>query len=143
MKRQSILFVLLLLQVLFICAGCGSSDKSAKPETSAIASMNAAAVTEEAAVEEAEEIAEDIPVSDMSVVSNEGIAPVEDVVGVFEGLEDNHTAIFSFDGAETAFYFEDSAVQNVLNEAVIGSTYTLSYDYHDSFGYRIYEITEH
>ena len=143
MKRQSILFILLLLQVLFICAGCGSSDKSAKPETSAIASMNVAAVTEEAAVEEAEEIAEDIPVSDMSVVSNEGIAPVEDVVGVFEGLEDNHTAIFSFDGAETAFYFEDSAVQNVLNEAVIGSTYTLSYDYHDSFGCRIYEITEH
>ena len=69
-------------------------------------------------------------------------APVEDAIGVFEGLEDNHTAIFSFDGAETAFYFEEDAVQNVLYEAVSGSNYTLSYHYDDSLGYVIYEISE-
>ena len=128
MKRQSILLILLLLQVLFICIGCGSTDKSAAPLESAAAAEGAAAVTEEAAVEEAAAPAEAI---------------VEDAIGVFEGLEDNHTAIFSFDGAETAFFFEDPAVHDVLFEAVLGSTYTLSYEYNDSTGYIIYKISEH
>ena len=125
MKRQSIFFILLLLQVLIICVGCGSSEKSAAPESPAAATEEAAAVTEEAA--------------DMEAAAP---APVEDAVGIFEGLEDNHTAIFSFDGAETAFYFEDPAVQNVLFEAVLGSPYTLSYEYDDSLGYVIYKISE-
>lgn len=125
MKRQSIFFILLLLQVLIICVGCGSSEKSAAPESPSAAAEEAAAVTEEAAETEAA-----TP------------APVEDAIGIFEGLEDNHTAIFSFDGAETAFYFEDPAVQNVLFEAVLGSPYTLSYEYDDSLGYVIYKISE-
>lgn len=125
MKRQSIFFILLLLQVLIICVGCGSSDKSAAPESPAAAAEEAASVTEEAADAEAA-----------------APAPVEDAIGIFEGLEDNHTAIFSFDGAETAFYFEDPAVQNVLFEAVLGSPYTLSYEYDDSLGYIIYKISE-
>lgn len=125
MKRQSIFFILLLLQVLMICVGCGSSEKSAAPESPTAAAEEAAAVTEEAA--------------DMEAAAP---APVEDAVGIFEGLEDNHTAIFSFDGAETAFYFEDPAVQNVLFEAVLGSPYTLSYEYDDSLGYVIYKISE-
>ena len=125
MKRQSIFFILLLLQVLMICVGCGSSEKSAAPESPAAAAEEAAAVTEEAADAEAA-----------------APAPVEDAVGIFEGLEDNHTALFSFDGAETAFYFEDPAVQNVLFEAVLGSPYTLSYEYDDSLGYVIYKISE-
>lgn len=125
MKRRSIFLILLLLQVLIICIGCGSTEKSAAPESPAAAPEKAAAVTEEAAVEEAAS-----PVD------------VENAVGVFEGLEDNHTAIFSFDGAETAFYFEDPAVQNVLFEAVAGSSYTLSYEYDDSLGYIISQISE-
>ena len=125
MKRQSIFFILLLLQVLIICVGCGSSEKSAAPESPAAAAEEAAAVTEEAA--------------DMEAAAP---APVEDAIGIFEGLEDNHTALFSFDGAETAFYFEDPAVQNVLFEAVLGSPYTLSYEYDDSLGYVIYKISE-
>ena len=125
MKRQSIFFILLLLQVLMICVGCGSSEKSAAPESPAAAAEEAAAVTEEAADAEAA-----------------APAPVEDAIGIFEGLEDNHTAIFSFDGAETAFYFEDPAVQNVLFEAVLGSPYTLSYEYDDSLGYVINKISE-
>lgn len=108
-----------------ICVGCGSSEKSAAPESPTAAAEEAAAVTEEAA--------------DMEAAAP---APVEDAVGIFEGLEDNHTAIFSFDGAETAFYFEDPAVQNVLFEAVLGSPYTLSYEYDDSLGYVIYKISE-
>lgn len=125
MKRRSIFLILLLLQVLIICIGCGSTEKSAAPESPAAAPEEAAAVIEEAAVEEAAS-----PVD------------VENAVGVFEGLEDNHTAIFSFDGAETAFYFEDPAVQNVLFEAVAGSSYTLSYEYDDSLGYIISQISE-
>ena len=143
MKRQSILFILLLIQVLMICVGCGSSEKSAAPESTAAAAEEAAAVTEEAAVEEAAAPAE--ASFEEEIIADQkasNAANVEDAVGIFEGLEDNHTAIFSFDGAETAFYFEDPAVQNVLFEAVIGSHYTLSYEYDDSLGYVIYEISE-
>ena len=144
MKRQSIVFMPLLLLVLMICIGCGNSEKSTGSVQ--IAAMEEAAIaTDDIAEAEAAAapLMEDGPTADMSVMSEEGIAPVEDAVGVFEGLEDNHTAIFSFDGAETAFYFEDPEVQNVLFEAVIGSTYTLSYDYIDTFGCRIYKITEY
>ena len=146
MKPQSILFVLLLLQILLICAGCGSSDKASLPEPPSAVPKEEAVLTEETdapktsplieeAVEEAAPLMEE-------ELSTEGIAPVVDVEGVFEGLEDNHTAIFSFDGAETAFYFDDPAVQNVLFEAALGSTYTLSYEYSDSLGFIIYEISE-
>ena len=152
MKRQSIFLILLLLQVLFICIGCGSSEKSAEPESFAAAAKEAAAVTEEAAIEEAAAPAEAsfeaeaAPMEDSieleeSALSEEMI--VEDAVGIFEGLEDNHTAIFSFDGAETAFFFEDPAVHDVLFEAVLGSAYTLSYEYSDSTGHVIYKISEH
>ena len=152
MKRQSIFLILLLLQVLFICIGCGSSEKAAEPESFAAAAKEAAAVTEEAAIEEAAAPAEAsfeaeaAPMEDSieleeSALSEERI--VEDAVGIFEGLEDNHTAIFSFDGAETAFFFEDPAVHDVLFEAVLGSAYTLSYEYSDSTGHVIYKISEH
>ena len=67
---------------------------------------------------------------------------MENVVGTFEGLEDNHTAIFSFDGAETAFYFDKPEVQTVLYGAVLGSHYTLSYESDDNLGFVIYEISE-
>ena len=162
MKRQSIFLILLLLQVLFICIGCGSSEKSAEPESSAAAAREAAAVTEEAAVEEAAAPAEasfetesyaleEVAEAEESALSEEIIAGskssdqtiVEDAVGIFEGLEDNHTAIFSFNGAETAFFFEDPAVHDVLFEAVLGSAYTLSYEYSDSTGHVIYKISEH
>ena len=162
MKRQSIFLILLLLQVLFICIGCGSSEKSAEPESFAAAAKEAAAVTEEAAVEEAATPAEasfeaeaaplEEPIElEESALSEEIIADskssdktiVEDAVGIFEGLEDNHTAIFSFDGAEIAFFFEDPAVHDVLFEAVLGSAYTLSYEYSDSTGHVIYKISEH
>ena len=142
MKRQSIFLILLLLQVLFICIGCGSAEKSAEPESFAAAAKEAAAVTEEAAVEEAAAPAEASFEAEAAPMK-ESIELVEDAVGIFEGLEDNHTAIFSFDGAEIAFFFEDPAVHDVLFEAVLGSAYTLSYEYSDSTGYVIYKISEH
>ena len=142
MKRQSIFLILLLLQVLFICIGCGSAEKSAEPESFAAAAKEAAAVTEEAAVEEAAAPAEASFEAEAAPMK-ESIELVEDAVGIFEGLEDNHTAIFSFDGAEIAFFFEDPAVHDVLFEAVLGSAYTLSYEYSDSTGHVIYKISEH
>jgi hypothetical protein len=142
MKRQSIFLILLLLQVLFICIGCGSSEKSAEPESFAAAAKEAAAVTEEAAVEDAAAPAEASFEAEAAPMK-ESIELVEDAVGIFEGLEDNHTAIFSFDGAEIAFFFEDPAVHDVLFEAVLGSAYTLSYEYSDSTGHVIYKISEH
>ena len=142
MKRQSIFLILLLLQVLFICIGCGSSEKSAEPESFAAAAKEAAAVTEEAAVEDAAAPAE-ASFEPEAASMKESIELVEDAVGIFEGLEDNHTAIFSFDGAEIAFFFEDPAVHDVLFEAVLGSAYTLSYEYSDSTGHVIYKISEH
>ena len=142
MKRQSIFLILLLLQVLFICIGCGSSEKAAEPESFAAAAKEAAAVTEEAALEEAAAPAAASFEAEAAPMK-ESIELVEDAVGIFEGLEDNHTAIFSFDGAETAFFFEDPAVHDVLFEAVLGSAYTLSYEYSDSTGHVIYKISEH
>lgn len=123
-----------------------------------------AAVVEEAATEETATEAvldEPAPASDVngeieaaspeelekeiiaSQKASNSLENIEDVVGIFEGLEDNHTAIFSFEGAETAFYFEDPAVQTVLYEAVLGSPYTLSYHFDDSLGLNvIYKISE-
>ena len=122
--------------------GCGSSEKSAEPESFAAAAKEAAAVTEEAALEEAAAPAEASFEAEAAPMK-ESIELVEDAVGIFEGLEDNHTAIFSFDGAEIAFFFEDPAVHDVLFEAVLGSAYTLSYEYSDSTGHVIYKISEH
>jgi hypothetical protein len=146
MKPQSILFVLLLLQILLISAGCSSSDKASLPEPPSAALKETSVLTEETNAQKTspliEEAVEEAAPLMEEELSTEGIAPVVDVEGVFEGLEDNHTAIFSFDGAETAFYFDDPAVQNVLFEAALGSTYTLSYEYSDSLGFIIYEISE-
>lgn len=119
MKRRSIFFMLLLLQILLINCGCSSDSSQSQTETAQIQ----ASVESKAA-----------PV--------EGAAEAEETTGVFEGLEDNHTAIFSFDGAETVFHFEDEQVRTVLYEAVSGSSYTLSYCYDDSYGYVICEISE-
>ncbi len=150
MKRQSIFFILLLLQVLFICMGCGSSAPAA--ESPAAASLEGAAVTEEAAVEEAAAPAEGSAVVETAIAEEEIIAAqkasntledIEDVIGIFEGLEDNHTAIFSFEDVEEAFFFEAPSVQSVLYEAVLGSPYTLSYHFDDTLGLNvIYEISE-
>ena len=78
----------------------------------------------------------------LEAASKEFKIDVEEAIGIFEGLEDNQTAIFSFDGAETAFHFGDPQVKSVLFEAVSGSSYTLSYHYDDSLGYVIYQISE-
>ena len=138
MKRQSILFILVLLQVLFICIGCGSSEKSAQP----LAAAAKETAVEEAAPAEAS-IQEESPEEEILAEQRaSNAANVENVIGVFEGLEDNHTAIFSFSGAEEVFYFEDDAVQSVLFEAVTGSSYTLSYNYDEKLGNVIYEISE-
>ena len=59
MKRQGIVFMLLLLQVLFICCGCGSQSTdqltAAPQETAAVVTETAVeeAAPEEAALEEA------------------------------------------------------------------------------------------
>ena len=139
MKRQSIFLILLLLQIFMICVGCGSSEKASLPEPMAAAETEAAAVTEEAAAKETAAPAEEALLE--TVLTDSDV--VENAIGIFEGLEDNHTAIFSFDGAETAFFFADSAVQSVLYEAVSGSSYTLSYSYDDAKGPVIYQISEH
>ena len=125
MKKQSILLILFLLLTLLVCTGCQTDPQKAAP------------------MEEAAETAEEKALEDFSLRSSDAEEPVEDVVGIFEGLEDNHTAVFSFDGAETAFYFEDASVQNVLYEAITGSHYTLSYQFNPDLGLNvIYEISE-
>lgn len=127
MKKQSILLILFLLLTLLSCTGCQAVPEKTAP-------------TEDTAVSEA---AEEKVSEDSFLRSADTEESVEDVVGVFEGLEDNHTAVFSFDGAETAFYFEDASVQNVLYEAVTGSHYTLSYQFNSELGLNvIYEISE-
>lgn len=130
MKAHKILFLVLLVQILVFCIACGSSEgDAALPETAA---QSLSPDNTEAAIEE------DAPVEEAAPAGT----PAENVIGTFEGLEDNHTAIFSFDGAETAFYFEDPAVQDLLFGAIIGSSYTLSYDYSDTLRYVIYQISE-
>lgn len=128
MKRQSILFVLFLLLTLLTCYGCGNSENTVPQDTDTT-------VTEAAS----EETAFAEPVEEESAEEE----VVENVIGIFEGLEDNHTAIFSFDGAEIVFYFEAPAVQDVLFGAITGSPYTLSYNFDSSLGLNvIYEISE-
>lgn len=127
MKRKSILFLPFLVLTIWICCGCSSSDKSASPE-SKNAVFSAAFDAEETAEEEK---------------PSEDSENVVDVTGIFKRLEDNHTAIFSFDGVETVFYFDDPAVQEILFEAVIESSYTFSYRFDPDLGLNvIYEITE-
>ena len=151
MKRQSILFILLLLQVLLICIGCGISAPAS--ESPAAAAKEAAVITEEAAVEEAAAAPAEASVTMETSFNEEEIIAaqrasntledIEDVIGIFEGLEDNHTALFSFEDVEIAFYFEDAAVQTVLFEAVLGSPYTLSYHFDDTLGLNvIHKISE-
>ena len=112
MKRQSIVFILLLLLTLTTLCGC-SSAKNAPMEA-------AEAVPMEAAFEE-----------------------IIEETAVFEGLEDNHTALFSFDGVEIVFVFETPEVQAILSEEVVGSTYTISYKYDSSRGLNVlFEISE-
>lgn len=134
MKRQSILFILLLLLTLFTCVGC-SSTEGASPQT-------AAALPEEASVDT--DSMEEFPTEEAFLEEDTNPSSnTESVSGIFEGLEDNHTALFSFDGAESAFFFEDPGVKKVLSEAIIGSTYTLSYTYDSSTGLNvIYKISE-
>ena len=141
MKRQSILFILLLLLTLTTLCGC-SSTKNTTESTKDAAPM-------EASMEEA---VEEAAVSETSVTADADTdtferkiedTTFENVTGVFEGLEDNRTALFSFDGVEVVFFFEGPEVQTVLSEAVVGSTYTLSYQYDAEQGLNIiYEISE-
>lgn len=124
MRRQRILLILFLLAAI-LCYGCGNAEEPAADSSSA-----------ETAVLESS------PSGDTAKTSEEETA--ENVVGVFEGLEDNHTALFSFDGAETPFYFEDPVVQEVLFDAIAGSSYTLSWRFDSSMGLNvIYEISEY
>ncbi len=110
-------------------------------QKSATATEGAVADTEDAAEEEAAAPAEASFLEESPLVNESA----EDVIGTFEGLEDNHTAIFSFDGIEKALYFDTPEVQSILWEAVIGSPYTLSYKYEETQFYRgliIYKISE-
>lgn len=160
MKRRSIVFILLLSFILSV-SGCGGSPKAdaSIPETASDATAeNETSATAESAPAEEEAVLEKGTDSDTDgstpptpelkeAIETQQAADieenVEDAVGIFEGLEDNHTAIFSFDGAESAFYFEEPAVRTVLNEAVTGSSYTFSYQFNASLGLDcIYEITE-
>ena len=157
MKRQSILFILLLLLTLTTLCGCSSAKnttESAKEAAPMEASMEEAVeeAVEETVEEASEDSTEESAVSATSVTADTdtdtferkiGDTTFENVTGVFEGLEDNHTALFSFDRVEVVFFFEDPEVQTVLSEAVVGSTYTLSYQYDAEQGLNIiYEISE-
>ena len=143
MKRRSISFILLLLLTLTILCGCSSSETK-KEEAGA-------AIPMEAALEEAvAEIPEETAVAETSVTSDTDSSELiidettfEDITGIFEGLEDNHTALFSFDGVEVVFYFEAPEVQSILSEAVVGSIYHISYTYDSARGLNIlYAISE-
>ena len=143
MKRRSISFILLLLLTLTILCGCSSSEPK-KEEAGAAIPMEAA--LEEAVAEAPEETA----VAETSVTSDTDSSELiidettfEDITGIFEGLEDNHTALFSFDGVEVVFYFEAPEVQSILSEAVVGSSYHISYTYDSARGLNIlYAISE-
>lgn len=158
MKRQTVFFLCLLSLILSFTYGC-----SAPPEP-----VGKIPEKEDSAFEKSFELPEETPAESSELPESSASEPelytpnseneailqevnpeeempekVENISGVFEGLEDNHTAIFSFDGAESAFYFEEPAVQKVLCEAVIGSSYTFSYELLPSVGLNaIYEITE-
>lgn len=140
MKRQSILFILLLLLTLFIFCGCAANKDATAPDTASAQTEGGAEAAEEA---EEETLEKAMSREAIETENTDSVEKVEDVNGTFEGLEDNHTAIFSFDGAETAFYFEEPMVQDILSGAIVGSTYTLSYDFDSSLGLNvIYEISE-
>ena len=138
MKQQSIALILFLLLGIFIFSGCAENSftDSRKVTPKHLESM--------ADSEHHPDLASD----DSHAQSVDGITSstsetVENVTGVFKGLEGNHTAVFSFNGVETAFHFEEPSVQKVLFEAIVDSNYTLSYYFDPSTGlYVIYEITE-
>lgn len=140
------LFLILLLLSSFLLYGCGSSsdtsEYAAMPASEGIAAPQEAAAGEEAAPLEKSSapLTESFTLEEAKSAQPEG---EENVVGVFEYLEDNHTAVFSFDNVEFTFHFEDPAVQEILMEAIVGSSYTLSYNYDDGLGLNIiYEISE-
>ena len=141
MKRQSILFILLLLLILTTLCGCSNAESPEKDSTDAVP-MEAAleeAVEETAVLESS--LTADTDSYELELKIDDTV--FEDVTGIFEGLEDNHTALFSFDGVEVVFFFEAPEVQTVLSEAVIGSTYTLSYQYDSSRELNVlFEISE-
>lgn len=153
------LFLILLLLTSFLLYGCGSSSKdsegAAMPASEGSAAPIEAAAGEEAAPPEendqvmpdtlAEDSVEESESSESILEAQKSIQPQgeEDVVGVFEYLEDNHTAVFSFDSVEVTFHFEDSSVQEILMDAIAGSSYTLSYQYDNLLGLDvIYQISE-
>lgn len=140
------LFLILLLLSSFLLYGCGSSsDTSERAEMPAVEDISApqeAAAGEEAAPLEKSSapLTESFTLEEAKSSQTEG---EENVVGVFEYLEDNHTAVFSFDDVEVPFHFDDLAVYEVLMDAVVGSSYTLSYEYDSSLGLNvIYTISE-
>lgn len=140
------LFLILLLLSSFLLYGCGSSsdisEHAAMPASEGIAAPQEAAAGEEAAPLEknSASLTESFTAEDAKSVQPEG---EENVVGVFEYLEDNHTAVFSFDDVEVPFHFEDLTVYEILMDAVVGSSYTLSYEYDSSLGLNvIYTISE-
>lgn len=151
MKRQTFFLLLLLLFTLFLYCGCGSSNDTAAPETAAPLAKIAAAEESAPAYQSSDdaETLEDTSLQGvvLSEDANEEMASDSPemirVTGTFQGLEDNHTAIFSFDGVESTFYFETEEVQNVLYGAVLDSSYTFSYQFDDGLQLNvIYEISE-
>ena len=104
MKRRSILFILLLLLTLTTLCGCAGTE-SAKEEIENAAPMEISledAVEETAAFDPA--VTTDLDTETFELKSDTAV--FENVTGIFEGLEDNHTALFSFDGVEVVFFFE-------------------------------------
>lgn len=152
MKKHCI-FLILFISFLYLSCGCGIS-KEESGEESAQAAKETSARSMEATEEEVAAYDPDASLStDSSSVSEQEIPEVqsaqaiteatENISGIFEGLEDNHTAIFSFDGVEYPFYFEEADVQMILYGAILGSSYRISYRYDDTLHLNvIYEISE-
>lgn len=151
MKHSIILFICLLIFSVVLVCGCGSSNDGANDTAPAAETAFSA---ESSPVYEPDEDSEGSSQSRLrSVVINEDLETedafveteeVEDVIGTFQGLEDNHTAIFSFSGIEYTFYFEAEDVEAILYDAILGSSYTFSYRFDDSLNLNvIYEISEY
>lgn len=154
MKKHCI-FLILFISFLYLSCGCGISKEESGEESAQAAKETSARSME--ATEEEEEVAAYDPDASLSTdsysVSEQEIPEVqsaqaitettENISGIFEGLEDNHTAIFSFDGVEYPFYFEEADVQMILYGAILGSSYRISYRYDDTLHLNvIYEISE-
>lgn len=148
MKKHCIAFIFLICLV-FTLAGCSKASPEVAADREIIQqSDDEKVLSETASAKEAANRA----VTDNSVKeSSTDVEPKElnseelltEVTAVFQGLEDNHTAIFSFNDVEKTFYFEAPGVKNVFAEAVTDSSYTFSYYFDSSLGLNvIYEITE-